>query len=234
MQFDYLARAIALIGSVAVSSAVGLPANAGGLTAAPDGAATPSGDLPAVWQVASPEESDQVWEYILHSPLGIAALNQLAIEGFINPTCDRTLYTHAEFSTFQTLLRVDCFTPRAGAARAYSEIRVTFNRFEDIITDFEVERVDSEDESSLPDGVAEAVLAAAAAEAQVDPDALTILEAEPQTWPDGCLGLGGPAEACIAALTEGWRVVVSSGDRTWIFRTDGSGRQVRLDTEATP
>lgn len=98
--------------------------------------------IPAVWQMATPEEEQQTWSYILNSPLGIAALNQLAIEGFISPACEKTFYTHQEYNGFQTLLQVKC--PGSGgisSARSYSEIRVVFNRFEDSIENFSVERI---------------------------------------------------------------------------------------------
>jgi len=101
--------------------------------------------LPDIWQGASPQEVDEIWGYILNSPLGIAALNQLAIEGFINPLCERTFYTHTEFGTFQTLMQVECPEPQgASIAIAYDEIRVTFNRFEDNIENFDIERISSE------------------------------------------------------------------------------------------
>jgi hypothetical protein len=98
-----------------------------------------------VWEPASAEETDRFWDYVLQSPLGIAALNQLAIEGFINPTCERTLYIHSEYGGFQTLLQIDCPDPQGvSIARAYDEVRVTFNRFEDNIEDFSIERVYAE------------------------------------------------------------------------------------------
>ncbi|PSN14492.1 hypothetical protein C7293_11515 [filamentous cyanobacterium CCT1] len=98
--------------------------------------------LPEVWQPASAEEQEQIWRFVLQSPLGVAALNQLAIEGFISPVCEKALYTHAEYETFQTLLQVQCPTPGGvSTARAYDEMRVTFNRFEDTINDFSIERI---------------------------------------------------------------------------------------------
>ncbi|MGB3200881.1 MAG: hypothetical protein WBA99_08260 [Nodosilinea sp.] len=98
--------------------------------------------LPAVWQPASTEDQEQIWHFVLQSPLGVAALNQLAIEGFISPVCEKTLYTHAEYESFQTLLQVQCPTPGGvSTARAYDEMRVTFNRFEDTIDSFSVERI---------------------------------------------------------------------------------------------
>lgn len=99
-------------------------------------------DLPEVWQPASAEDQEQIWHFILQSPLGVAALNQLAIEGFISPGCEKVLYTHAEYESFQTLLQVQCSTSGGiSTARAYDEMRITFNRFEDTINDFSVERI---------------------------------------------------------------------------------------------
>ncbi|WOD41385.1 hypothetical protein [Nodosilinea sp. E11] len=98
--------------------------------------------LPEVWQPASQADQALIWRFVLQSPMGVAALNQLAIEGFISPVCEKTLYTHEVYESFQTLLRVQCPTPGGvSTARAYDEMRVTFNRFEDTIEGFDVERI---------------------------------------------------------------------------------------------
>lgn len=90
----------------------------------------------------TPDEQANAWKYILNSPLGIAALNQLAIEGFISPTCPKTFYVNEQVGGFQTLLRVKCPDERgASIAQGYNEVRVIFNRFEDNIESFEVQRV---------------------------------------------------------------------------------------------
>lgn len=103
---------------------------------------TESSTLPEVWQPASEADEALIWRFVLQSPMGVAALNQLAIEGFISPVCEKTLYTHATYESFQTLLQVQCPTPGGvSAARAYDEMRITFNRFEDTIDTFSVERV---------------------------------------------------------------------------------------------
>lgn len=105
-----------------------------------------SADLPEVWQPATAEDQALIWRFVLQSPMGIAALNQLAIEGFISPVCEKTLYTHQVYESFQTLLRVQCPMPGGvSTARAYDEMRVTFNRFEDTIQDFDVERIYTDD-----------------------------------------------------------------------------------------
>ncbi|WP_052049599.1 hypothetical protein [Leptolyngbya sp. KIOST-1] len=118
-------------------SAIGIGIANGGLAQAEENSA-----LPGVWQPASDDDQAQIWRFVLQSPLGVAALNQLAIEGFISPVCEKTLYTHEQFETFQTLLQVQCPAPGGvSTARAYDEMRVTFNRFEDTIQDFSIERI---------------------------------------------------------------------------------------------
>lgn len=106
-------------------------------------AQAPSQPLPSQqWRRVTPEERSQILDYLLDSPMGIAALNQLAIEGFISPTCPKTFYTYEQSGGFQTMLRVKCPTERgASTARAYDEIRVIFNRFEGNIENFEIERI---------------------------------------------------------------------------------------------
>lgn len=99
-------------------------------------------DLGSQWRLMTEEEEAQNWEFILNSPLGIAALNQLAIEGFISPLCSKVFYTNDEFGGFQTLLQVNCDTPRGiSTAVSYQEMRVIFNRFEGNIENFEIERI---------------------------------------------------------------------------------------------
>ena len=107
------------------------------------------------WRQMTQLEKEQAWQYILNNPLGIAALNQLAIEGFISPTCPKSFYTNPEYGGFQFLLRVNCPTERGvSSALGYDEMRVIFNRFEDNIESFQIERVSEEEGTSvtpLPD-----------------------------------------------------------------------------------
>jgi hypothetical protein len=110
---------------------------------------------PQQWRRMTSEEQADAWGHILNSPLGIAALNQLAIEGFISPGCPKTFYLNEKVGGFQTLLRVKCPNERGvSAARGYGEMRVIFNRFETNIENFGVERVSSEGRppaTTLPD-----------------------------------------------------------------------------------
>ena len=58
---------------------------------------------------------------------------------------------------------------------------------------------------------------------------ITIVSATGRTWPDGCLGLP-QNRLCTKALVPGWRVTVTDGKRTWIYRTDKFGYKVYLES----
>jgi hypothetical protein len=58
---------------------------------------------------------------------------------------------------------------------------------------------------------------------------LQIQAAQPQTWPDGCLGLAKPGELCTQALVQGWRIILTDNQKTWVYRTDSSGANLRLE-----
>jgi hypothetical protein len=60
---------------------------------------------------------------------------------------------------------------------------------------------------------------------------LTIASATFDTWTDDCLGLNAPGELCIQIPIEGWRVEVTNGHRSWFYRTDLNGRNIRLESE---
>ena len=58
---------------------------------------------------------------------------------------------------------------------------------------------------------------------------VVVVSAERVTWPDSCLGLGGPDESCLMALVEGYRVVLSVGFGRYTYRTNLDGSAVRVD-----
>lgn len=59
---------------------------------------------------------------------------------------------------------------------------------------------------------------------------LTVTALEMVEWPDGCLGMGQPGEACTEALVPGLRIQVSLDDQIYEIRTDLDGRQYRWIT----
>jgi hypothetical protein len=78
----------------------------------------------------------------------------------------------------------------------------------------------------------EAALAARdalAAELGLDPDSVSIESYEQAEWTDSCLGLGGPAESCLAAMYPGWQVMLLAGGQTYEVRTDESAEIIRIN-----
>jgi hypothetical protein len=55
---------------------------------------------------------------------------------------------------------------------------------------------------------------------------ISFLRAE---WSDSCLGLGGPAESCLAAITPGWRVELKIEIKQFVARTDEFGEAIRFE-----
>lgn len=83
--------------------------------------------------------------------------------------------------------------------------------------------------SDLPDSVKNAVLRDIANRTRFDISALSIVQAEQQQWPGGCLGLGRPTEPCTTNIVPGWRVTAEGGRQTFVYRTNDSGSVVRLE-----
>jgi hypothetical protein len=58
---------------------------------------------------------------------------------------------------------------------------------------------------------------------------IAVVSATEQNWPDGCLGLPKAEEVCTMAIVPGWRVEVSDKLQTWYYRTDRTGKTLRLE-----
>ncbi|MEH2241165.1 hypothetical protein [Nostoc sp.] len=84
----------------------------------------------------------------------------------------------------------------------------------------------------LPTSVKNAVLQAASRRLQQPISQLTIIQAQQQTWKDGCLELAKADEFCTQALVSGWRVVVGGGEQTLVYHTNQTGSAVRLNEKA--
>ncbi len=84
----------------------------------------------------------------------------------------------------------------------------------------------------LPQAVGQKVRQDLARRLNVPVRTLKIASFNPQTWSDGCLGLGGPAEGCLLAQVAGWRVEVTDGQQTWVYRTDKTGNARRLEPQS--
>jgi hypothetical protein len=61
-----------------------------------------------------------------------------------------------------------------------------------------------------------------------------------EIWPNSCLGLPAAEEACAQGRVSGWRVTVTASPanstsetaQTWIYRTNVSGRTLRLESQS--
>lgn len=69
----------------------------------------------------------------------------------------------------------------------------------------------------------EAILAAAAAQLGAPRNRLRLVQAQPATWPDSCLGLAAANEKCRSLPVEGWRIVVAYRGQRYAYRTDATG-----------
>ncbi len=73
----------------------------------------------------------------------------------------------------------------------------------------------------------EAVRTALAQQLGVDPLTILLVKVEAVEWTDSCLGLGGPAESCLQAITPGFRVTVRQADQVFEFHTDQEAQSIR-------
>ncbi len=74
-----------------------------------------------------------------------------------------------------------------------------------------------------------AVKAYVAEKSGVDQGLVVVLTAYEKEWSDGCLGLGGPAESCIAVITPGYEVTVQVKGTEQKFRTNTDGSVIRME-----
>jgi hypothetical protein len=84
------------------------------------------------------------------------------------------------------------------------------------------------DKRKVPDSVAKAVIQDASQRSKLPANAIRILKAEKQDWPDSCLGLTEPGTVCAKNVVSGWRVEVFSSQGTLVYRTNNSGSIVKL------
>ncbi|MEG4105243.1 hypothetical protein [Microcoleus sp. S13_C5] len=81
----------------------------------------------------------------------------------------------------------------------------------------------------LPATVAAAVRRELSDSTGIAADKLKVTESSGHNWPNTCLGLAKADEICGQMIVEGWRVVVSDGRQTWVYRTNGRGNILRLE-----
>ena len=86
-------------------------------------------------------------------------------------------------------------------------------------------------DSQLPAALGDRLLRFIAQTTGAPASSLQILEAGPAIWPDPCVGIPDPLELCAAVETPGWRVEVTDGVMTRIYRTDATGQVIRPERQ---
>ena len=83
--------------------------------------------------------------------------------------------------------------------------------------------------NQLPPTVAAAVRQDLSRSTGIAANKLKVTESSRKSWPNTCLGLAAADEICGQMIVEGWRVVVSDGSQTWVYRTNARGNILRLE-----
>ncbi len=81
----------------------------------------------------------------------------------------------------------------------------------------------------LPPAIAEAVRQDLFEKTGIPEEQVQIKEASTAQWPNACLGLAASGEMCAEIIVPGWRIVLSDGNQTWIYRTDNQGNRIRIE-----
>lgn len=84
---------------------------------------------------------------------------------------------------------------------------------------------------NLPNDIADAIRKNLADRIGISPEEIEVSKASQETWPNTCLGLPKSDELCGQMLVEGWRVVLSNGSKTWVYRTDSKGKLLRVEPQ---
>lgn len=87
--------------------------------------------------------------------------------------------------------------------------------------------------NKLPETVAAAVRRELSRSTGIAADKLKVTESSGQSWSNTCLGLETTDEICGQMIVEGWRVVVSDGRQTWVYRTNARGNILRLEKKVS-
>lgn len=78
----------------------------------------------------------------------------------------------------------------------------------------------------VPEAVT-AVKMRVASELSIDPGIVIPMSVYEKDWSDSCLGLGGPAESCLMAITPGYEITVLAQGNEKVFRTNLEGTVIR-------
>ena len=88
----------------------------------------------------------------------------------------------------------------------------------------------SQPNTQLSEAIGHIVLQHASQHTRVPSSKLDLVDVQPHTWSDNCLGLAEAKASCQQMPISGWQVAVANGPRRWIYRTDASGSVVKLES----
>ena len=123
-------------------------------------------------------------------------------------------------------------SPRAVLVRVErSQENPTVNKLNLMPLDNDLAQGGQNGANQLPAQVATAVRQDLSKETGIAAGRLKITEFSRQTWPNTCLGLPKNDELCGQMMVEGWRVVLSDGRQTWVYRSDRTGKVLRRENQ---
>jgi len=90
---------------------------------------------------------------------------------------------------------------------------------------------DAATSGGVPADLLNAIIADLAKQEQLRPGAISLVSAEPVTWPDGALGCPRPGEIYTHAEVPGYGVVLQAAGREYGYRAAGAGYFRRCDRQ---
>jgi putative hemolysin len=68
-----------------------------------------------------------------------------------------------------------------------------------------------------------------AGDLKIDAATIQVVSKEATTWPDSCLGVTAAGEVCAQMLTDGFKIVLSAGDKQYTLHTNADGSVIRTE-----
>jgi hypothetical protein len=85
---------------------------------------------------------------------------------------------------------------------------------------------------TLPTNVTQRLLQTVAKQVRIPVSRLRVAAVKTATW-DGCLGIFKPGQACTRIALSGWQVIVTGGDRSWVYHLDEAGNRLVQNSTAS-
>lgn len=71
-----------------------------------------------------------------------------------------------------------------------------------------------------------------AAQLQIAPEDVSVIDAEAVEWPDACLGAGSPQEGCALVVTPGYRITLAVNGHKYVIDASRRSIHAKSSTEA--